>query len=627
MNNPFFVRKLFYVAAMALLLIPLYLLGQPSTRKADGQIGGGGQLSELRDRYEIGQADIGQIDPASESMRLATLGMRGIAAAWLWQKAEYYKEEKFYDRLAATLNQIALLQPHFVKVWESQAHNLAYNVSHDFDDYRQRYAWVKKGIDFLVKGTEYNQRQPILQWHLGKYTTQKIGRSDEKLQFRELFRNDTDYHNELIADGLTNLPSEALGPDRKPDNWLVGRLWFLKAYDLVDAGAIINKNEVHFYGEAPWTQMYFAEAIESDGVLDDRARFAWSRASESWREFGNRDILTTWGDSVKLNNFDRLNSLRVESITEFEQLTTKARERLLQEYKPSMNESELYVIEKPDSELDAEQRIFKQTTLDKYLSNRFEIARMLPTDERLKALTLATLIRETEETIKHTDQYRNLCNFAYWEMRAKAEQSPVTLAARRQMYEADKLIDRADLSAATKYYEKAWLNWNAVFHRYPEMMLEEIADEVRNAIKRYGIATDTEFDESFALYEFENFRNIRDGNRADEMNNRRFMQMLLDAPQWESAMNEPALLDNDVIPLPEGMDPKPSKVTKEASGLIPVKPEAQPSSNDSLTTKAEIQSSSENTLGDDQPMNNLEVTADGPATVGRPPSLQPPTDE
>ncbi len=555
MNNKLFIRKVLYIASIALLLIPLFLLGQPSYKKEGtlAGISGGGELAKIRHRYRIGQADIGQIDPASESMRLATLGMRGIAAAWLWQKAEYYKEEKYFDRLSATLNQISLLQPHFVKVWESQAHNLAYNVSHEFDDYRQRYAWVKKGIDYLVRGTQYNEREPILQWHLGKYMTMKLGRSDEQKQFRELYRNDDDFHEKLIADGLIDLKSEALGADRKPDNWLSGRLWYLKAYDLVDSGALLNKNEVHFYAEAPWAQMYYSEAIEKEGILDDRARFAWSRANESWREFGNRDILTTWGDRVQLRSLGRLNQVYRDLTDKFSALTANINDEILKSSREQMSAPELFVLDADESTLDEDQLNFKRATIDKYLSNRYEIAKQLPLEKRAEGISLAATIASTEEAIRHTDSYRNMCNYAYWDMRSEAEQSPVTLAARQQMYEADLLIDQADLNAATQRYEKAWLNWNAVFRRYPEMMLESIADDVLQAVRRYMSATDTELEESFVLYNFISYRMVRDSNRADVENNKNFQQMLREAPAWESAMDEPALLTNDHVPQPKNM--------------------------------------------------------------------------
>ncbi len=644
MNNKLFVRKLFYIGAIAVLLLPLYLLGQPSV-KQNGQLAGGGELAEMRSRYRIGQADLGQIDPASESMRLATLGMRGIASAWLWQKAEYYKEEKYFDRFSATLNQIALLQPHFIKVWESQAHNLSYNVSHEFDDYRQRYAWVKKGIDYLIRGTKYNEREPILQWHLGWYTNHKLGRSDEKAQFRELYRNDTEFHNSLISEGLSNLRSEAMGADRKPDNWLTGRLWYLKAYDLVNAGALIKKNEVHFYAEAPWSQMYYSEAIQEEGILDDRSRFAWSRANESWREFGNREILTSWGDRVQLRALDRLNKELKDKIAKFDELIKPIVPEVLKAARESMNDDGKFLIDTPENQLSLEQLQAKKELLAATLSNRFEVIRYLPATQRSEAITLASAIRVAEDEVMHTAQYRDMCNYNYWDLRSRAEQSPVTLAARRQIYEADQFIASADLLAATKRYEKAWLNWNAVFRRYPDMMKETVAEEVLKAINRYLSATDQEIRKDFVLYDFMRYRSIYDGNKADYDNAQYFNQLMYEADRWESAMDQPALLENDHVPLPvdwteadmertsvKFLPPKPaSKAAEESapSGETPNQPLSTsdkepnppkaPQVNESTKPATDAGAATQGTL-DSTPADDVSDVG------GRPPALQPPED-
>jgi hypothetical protein len=613
MNNKHFFRKLFYIGTIAVLLIPLYWLGQPTTRQ-DGQTTGGGELARLRDNYGIGQANIGQIDPASESMRLATLGMRGIAAAWLWQKAEYYKEEKYFDRLSATLNQIALLQPHFIHVWESQAHNMSYNVSHEFDDYRQRYAWVKKGIDYLIRGTKYNERQPILQWHLGWYTNHKIGRSDEKTQFRQLYRDDNEFHEELISQGLTDLRSEASGADQKPDNWLTGRLWFLKAYDLVAAGALIRKNEVHFYAEAPWSLMYYSEALQEEGVLDDRCQFAWKRANDSWRQFGNRDILTSWGDSVQLRSLDRLYQNRQALITKFMQIVEPVKAQVIEKARPNMTKDELYVFDTPDEELkkDPAQVAYKNSKINEYLSNYYDVAQLLPENERVDAMALGAQIRTTDEIIRHTEAYREMCNFNYWDLRSEAEQSPVTLAARRQVYEADKMIAAADLRSATKLYEKAWLNWNAVFHRYPEMMIETVADDVYAAINRYFSVTDIEMKEDFVLADFMRFRTEYASNRADIRSNPYFQKSLGETEKWKSAMEQPALLENDHVPLPVG--------------------DTSSTENTSFTENTEV--SKQTTLGTDVSPQSKETEAENaasqettpsePVSGGRPPTLNLP---
>ena len=167
-QNASFIRKIVYCCAIVVLLFPLFLLGQPAT---SSQVAGaaraqgsttGGMLARLRASYGLSQAELGQIDPASETMKMATLGLRGVATNLLWTKADGYKRTESWDKLSATLNQIAKLQPNYISVWEFQAHNLSYNVSAEFDDYRSRYHWVKKGLEFLLEGTQVQPAQPAL---------------------------------------------------------------------------------------------------------------------------------------------------------------------------------------------------------------------------------------------------------------------------------------------------------------------------------------------------------------------------------------------------------------------------------------------------------------------------------
>ena len=43
-------------------------------------------------------------------------------------------------------------------------------MSVEFDDYRQRYHWVRKGIEFLIMGTQYNKREAKIPWNVGWFT-------------------------------------------------------------------------------------------------------------------------------------------------------------------------------------------------------------------------------------------------------------------------------------------------------------------------------------------------------------------------------------------------------------------------------------------------------------------------
>ena len=115
---------------------------------------------KLRTEARLGQADLGAIDPASETIRMATLGLRGIAVTMLWNKANEYKKTEDWTAFQATLEQLARLQPYFVKVWQYQAWNLSYNVSVELDNVRDRFYYVKQGIEYLQDGIDYLRDNP-----------------------------------------------------------------------------------------------------------------------------------------------------------------------------------------------------------------------------------------------------------------------------------------------------------------------------------------------------------------------------------------------------------------------------------------------------------------------------------
>ena len=149
------------------------MLSQPADSSSPG-----GYLARLRTRDGLSQANLGEIDPTSETMRLASLGIKNIAVTLLWDRANHYKKVEDWTNLSATLEQMTKLQPNFYSIWDFQAHNLSYNISVEFDDYHDRYAWVMKGIEFLRQGIALNLREPRLLGRMGWFIGQKIGRAD-----------------------------------------------------------------------------------------------------------------------------------------------------------------------------------------------------------------------------------------------------------------------------------------------------------------------------------------------------------------------------------------------------------------------------------------------------------------
>ena len=146
-------RKWIYGVLIIALIVGLFALSMPATlgtKELRGQPGG--VLAQYRDTHRLSQTELGQIDPTSETIRLATLGMRGVAGTTLWWKANQFQMKKDWTSLRAALDQISKLQPHSILVWRYQAWNLSYNVSVAFDDYHDKFYWVIQGLNHLLEG-------------------------------------------------------------------------------------------------------------------------------------------------------------------------------------------------------------------------------------------------------------------------------------------------------------------------------------------------------------------------------------------------------------------------------------------------------------------------------------------
>lgn len=482
-------RKLIYLVVLVAMLIPLYLLGQPAGGAGDL----GGELSKLRHKYNIAESDLGEISPASETMKLASLGLRGVAATLLWNKAHEYQVSHEWDRFKATLNNIALLQPHFDKVWEHQAHNLAYNVSTEFDDYRQRYETVREGTEFLTRGVRQNRNAPRLIWYTGWFYGAKMGMSDEKQQFRRLFADDEVLHQELLKENIAVDSPEARGPLGKPDNWLVGRLWLNYGYGLVDSGVKIRRQTpLNFYETGPKWRIKHAEAIEKEGILDESAQTAWQLAAEDWQSLGNRSIPTTSPFTIKLDHLDELRRQRSEKQEEFASLTGEAYERARQTLVDTLSESDRKAWEKPKSELTDYEKAMRPAIESRLVPDATAVVRQADPSVRLRAVELIDEMKDLDERIQKTDGYRNQINYPYWKTLAQAEQEERTVRARRLIYEAEKANEEAMLDKAIELYEEAFAVWAEIFDDYPLLTVDDTAEDLFNSIRRYMVAIDSE---------------------------------------------------------------------------------------------------------------------------------------
>jgi hypothetical protein len=515
-----FVRKIMYGVAIGVLLLPLYVLSHPATNAVKGVPGSpGGKLAQLRDQYGLSQAKLGQIDPTSVTIKLATLGMRGFASVILWHDANEYFLQADWTNYGAALAQITKLQPHFVNVWGNRAWNVSYNISVQFDDFRERYRWVVKGFDFLKEGIQYNEQQPRLPWDLGWMISQKIGRSDEKKQFRKLFKEDDDFHQSR--------------PLALRDNWLVGKKEFERTLEMVDrlGVGVIGKGPLIYRSSGPMCQINYSDALETDGTFGEVAKRAWATAAEEWHRYGDTDIPTSYHDvftnepiTIHLNDRELQLETARKLVAELDAMQPGLREKLIAKKRDALSLSQREALDTPADKRTGRQNELAQQASEAIQVSHDDVARSITGPKRKEAVQIAKEIVRNEVAAERLDVQRDIVNFEYWRMRVEAEQTEDTLNARKLVFQGDRAYTENDLMAARDAYERGLVCWRKVLDKYPTMGSEIAAgDDLMKMCRRYRrilSQLDEPFPEKFILQDLVDsldHNNIVQAKRASQL--------------------------------------------------------------------------------------------------------------
>lgn len=464
-------ETLLALVAITVLLVPLSALSQPAD-----STGPGGYLARLRNRFGLSQANLGEVDPTSETMRLATLGLKNVAVTLLWDRANHYKKVEDWTNLSAALEQMTKLQPNFYSVWDFQAHNLSYNISVEFDDYHDRYAWVMKGIEFLRQGIALNQREPRLLGRMGWFIGQKIGRADEKKQFRRLFKADDDFHER-------DRPGRTL-PER--DNWLVAREKYLAAQQLADSGAPLKTTALIFHSEPMMTAINYARALEEDGVFGDAARDGWKLAGDEMRRFSVREIPTTWDVPIRLGLREAEQARAGRLAADLEKLLPGRFKALEEAKRAAVTPEQKAALDTPPIDRsEAQQKLVAEAESGLQVTWQM-VVREAPADVRDKAQDLARQYVEARETADIIDRYRDIVNFDFWRATCETEVTEPALRAREAAWRAEREFENARLQTAKKAYEEAFAAWREVLDASPVLRDDQLtADDLAELVGRY----------------------------------------------------------------------------------------------------------------------------------------------
>lgn len=120
-------------------------------------------------RQAASPATVGGVEAVTPGELTGTLllgGFRGLACDILWMRADAAKESgRFYESVAL-FEGISRIQPRFEQPWQFMAWDLAYNLSHEVEDRRAKWAWILAGIRTGVRGCERNPQSERLLRHL-----------------------------------------------------------------------------------------------------------------------------------------------------------------------------------------------------------------------------------------------------------------------------------------------------------------------------------------------------------------------------------------------------------------------------------------------------------------------------
>ncbi len=501
-----FVRKIIYIAIIGGLLIPLSFISRPEVTDANSQVvDAGGRLSQMRREHKLAQASISEIDPTSEAMKLASMGLRGVAVNVLWMQALEHQKNEEYDKLAATLQTLTKVQPNFVKVWEFQGHNLAFNVSMEFDDYEYRYEWVKKGLKFLKGGIAYNTNDHRMTDNMGFFTGTKFGKSDEKLPFRRIFRKDKQFHN-AMSDYIA--PDSYDAREYGPDSYKMAWHWYDESESIVNNGGDQYKTDLMFRMHRPTQTRQQAMVLSEEFRADEVIREIWEDAADEWSKYGNIELQNANNVSFTLERLEEYESRVAELRTKLDKLTPGERLREMKRVWKGLgiDESQMFIIEAAPEELDDLQRRRRAgfyTALnspERMLDAK--IASSAAPEDQLKAKRLADEIGKTLGQMAAISKEGGVVNYSFWKSRNVAESTDAMIRARQAMYDAmemrrksifedeyvydyetgEKKIQRP---GAATLYEEAFLKWDEVLQQHNDLVDSPVIDDLVGAMKQY----------------------------------------------------------------------------------------------------------------------------------------------
>jgi hypothetical protein len=237
------------------------------------------------------------------------------------------------------------------------------------------------------------------------------------------------------------------------------------------------------------SQMNYSEAIEKDGEFDEKAKESWKKAGEEWFEFGARAIPATEKDRyIHLNDAELFDTEAAKRVAALEAFEPGLREKIRKDRYEKLPAADRKAFDTPPEKRTARDWEKAQQVTEQLIVTHDQVARQISGPNRQTAIKLAREAAEFEKKSEENRLYRQIVNFEFWRTRAKYEQTPEALFARKYIYEGGEALANADLIKARELYEEGFKKWRQLFDRKDLSYLkndESLGQEVVGMVYKY----------------------------------------------------------------------------------------------------------------------------------------------
>ncbi len=191
---------------------------------------------------------------------------------------------------------------------------------------------------------------------IGWFYSNKIGRSDEHVQYRRLFKKLQEEKGE-----------------KHTDNWLVGYDWYVEAQKLVESGKPLRvylegqsarktkpgeraPSPLLFHSEPPMALIYYADTLEEEGTFGETAKAEWENAAREWDNYTKRDLLSSYGYTVRLVDLEDFRKQVEDVQQQIDRLAPGEMEKIKQEKRDKLTSEERAALDKPDDKRTPDER-------------------------------------------------------------------------------------------------------------------------------------------------------------------------------------------------------------------------------------------------------------------------------